>query len=379
MRFLQICICIAAMTGAGLAQTTVTTSGTTSSGTVPVFNGTATVTNSPIAVSGSNVGIGTAAPVFKLQINGSPSAFGTSDYVEGSSGSALVIQQGTSTGNTYSGIGAYSGGGTAVNNLVFQWAGGNVGIGTTSPNATLHVYGNSSISQIFLGQTAGADLTSIIKYTQGNGSGTGRLWLGHWGDNDANGVGLNIVKGGNVGIGTTAPGSALEVNGNVKLTSGSGASITFADGTSQSTAWTGVLCGGDYAESVGITGKRQQYEPGDLIVVDPANPGHFEKSSLPYSTLVAGIYSTKPGAIGKRSPASSVAPEIPMAMIGIVPAKVSAENGPIKPGDLLVTSSTVGYAMKGADHDRMTGTVVGKALGSVPSDKGVIEALVTLQ
>lgn len=33
--------------GTAAAQTTVTTSGTTSSGTVPVFNGTATVTNSP--------------------------------------------------------------------------------------------------------------------------------------------------------------------------------------------------------------------------------------------------------------------------------------------------------------------------------------------
>jgi hypothetical protein len=68
-----------------------------------------------------------------------------------------------------------------------------------------------------------------------------------------------------------------------------------------------------------------------------------------------------------------------MAMIGIVPTKVSAENGAIKRGDLLVTSSTVGYAMKGTDPTRLQGATVGKALGALNSGKGVIEVLVTLQ
>ena len=52
-----------------------------------------------------------------------------------------------------------------------------------------------------------------------------------------------------------------------------------------------------------------------------------------------------------------------MAMVGRVPTKVSAENGPIHAGDLLVASSKMGYAMKGTDHDKMLGAVVGKALG----------------
>lgn len=38
------------------------------------------------------------------------------------------------------------------------------------------------------------------------------------------------------------------IRGNLSLTNGSGVSITFADGTVQSTAWNGVLFGGDYAE-----------------------------------------------------------------------------------------------------------------------------------
>jgi hypothetical protein len=73
------------------------------------------------------------------------------------------------------------------------------------------------------------------------------------------------------------------------------------------------------------------------------------------------------------------ADEVPMAMMGIVPTNVTAENGAIHPGDLLVTSSTLGYAMKGTDRNRMLGAVIGKALGGLDSGKGVIEVVVTLQ
>ena len=69
--------------------------------------------------------------------------------------------------------------------------------------------------------------------------------------------------------------------------------------------------------------------------------------------------------------------EIPMAVVGIVPCKVSAENGAISPGDLLVTSSTPGHAMR--DDDPRNGTVVAKALGELSSGTGIIKVLVTLQ
>jgi hypothetical protein len=184
---------------------------------------------------------------------------------------------------------------------------------------------------------------------------------------------------GNVGIGTASPGTKLEVNGSVKLTSGSGASITFQDGTTQSTAYTGVTCGGDYAESVDVSGDRKHYEPGDLLVLDANNPGKVLKSAEAYSTSVSGIYSTKPGTVGRRQTTAKSPDEVPMAVVGIVPAKVSAENGSIKVGDLLVSSSTAGFAMKGMDRSRMLGAVVGKAMGNLDSGTGVIEVLVTLQ
>jgi hypothetical protein len=189
------------------------------------------------------------------------------------------------------------------------------------------------------------------------------------------------VPYGNVGIGTNVPGAKLEVNGNVKLTAGSGASITFPDNTIQSTAWNGTLYGGDYAESVDISGDRNRYEAGDILVLDPEDAGHFLKSSKSYSALVAGIYSTKPGVLGRRQTVDpkSTTTEVPMAIVGIVPTKVSAENGAIKTGDLLVTSSTPGLAMKGTDRSQMFGAVVGKAMGSLDSGTGVIEVLVSLQ
>lgn len=173
----------------------------------------------------------------------------------------------------------------------------------------------------------------------------------------------------------------LTLQGNMRLTPGSGASITFPDNTIQSTAWNGTLYGGDYAESVDVTGDRAGFQPGDVLVADPEHAGRFLRSSIAYSKLVSGIYSTKPGLRGRRQTTDRTLmdQEVPMAMVGIVPTKVSAENGPISIGDLLVTSSTPGYAMKGTDPNLLVGAVVGKALGTLTAGTGVIEVLVTLQ
>ena len=138
--------------------------------------------------------------------------------------------------------------------------------------------------------------------------------------------------------------------------------------------------GADFAESVAVARESIQHEPGDLLIVDTAGKRQLKLSTKPYSTLVAGIYSTKPGVLATpHKMDEAVANEIPLAIVGIVPCKVSAENGSIQPGDLLVTSSTPGYAMKGTDRTRMLGAVVGKALEPLSEGKSVIQVLVTLQ
>ena len=138
--------------------------------------------------------------------------------------------------------------------------------------------------------------------------------------------------------------------------------------------------GADYADLVTVKGRSSDYQPGDVMVIsdDPARP--FTRSPKPYARNVAGIYSTKPGVVGsKRGIADPADNEIPLALTGIVPCKVSCEKGPIRMGDLLVTSRTPGYAMKATDSHRMLGAVVGKALQPLKTGRGVIEVLVTLR
>jgi hypothetical protein len=139
--------------------------------------------------------------------------------------------------------------------------------------------------------------------------------------------------------------------------------------------------GADFAESVSAKGASVDYEPGDVLVIDTSADRQFSLSTTPYSKLVAGVYSTKPGVLGTlhASEAPDLPSELPMAVVGIVPCKVSTENGPISRGDLLVTSSTPGHAMRATDATGLSGAIIGKALQPLLLGKGKIEVLITLQ
>ncbi len=138
--------------------------------------------------------------------------------------------------------------------------------------------------------------------------------------------------------------------------------------------------GADYAESIAVSGRREDYEPGDVLVIDSDADRHLRRSGEPYATNIAGVYSTKPGLLGSQHEmGENPGNEVPVAMVGIVPCKVSTENGPIRRGDLLVTSSTPGYAMRGTDRSRMLGAVLGRALQELKTGAAMIEIMVTAQ
>ena len=146
--------------------------------------------------------------------------------------------------------------------------------------------------------------------------------------------------------------------------------IAYAD-----SAW---FASGDFAELIEADGSVSSYEPGDLLVISDDKDRTVTLSSEPYSTSIIGVYSTKPGFIGSAHPRKGrLENEIPVAITGIVPCKVSTENGSIRRGDLLTTSNTPGYAMKATEPK--VGTILGKALESLENGMGKIEVLIILQ
>ena len=141
----------------------------------------------------------------------------------------------------------------------------------------------------------------------------------------------------------------------------------------------GIAIPADFAELMETEeGTGIGYEPGDVLVISDARDRAVGLAREPYSTAVIGIYSESPGIRASDHPMDDMRPsEIPVAVVGIVRCKVSAENGPIHRGDLLTTSSTPGHAMRATEL--RLGSILGKALGELESGAGVIEVLVMLQ
>jgi hypothetical protein len=139
--------------------------------------------------------------------------------------------------------------------------------------------------------------------------------------------------------------------------------------------------GADVAEAFEVEGNRAQYTPGDVLVISDELNRRVERTNEPYSTRVIGVYATRPGLLlTDRGIDAKLDDTVPLGVIGVIPTKVSTENGPIRRGDLLVTSSIAGYAMKGTDPSRMLGAVIGKALQPFDGgETGVILVLVNVR
>ena len=118
----------------------------------------------------------------------------------------------------------------------------------------------------------------------------------------------------------------------------------------------------DYAEIFDVAEKRGIVQ-GAVVSASVDGTG-IKLSDGTYDPTVVGVISGagefRPGMqIGSRKDGSS---DLPVSVSGQVYVRVSVEAGHIAVGDLLVSSSVGGIAMRGIDQKRMLGTVIGKAL-----------------
>jgi hypothetical protein len=265
-------------------------------------------------------------------------------------------------------------------------ASGGVGIGNNAPAAALDVAGDI----IVVGSTSGR----LVNFTNNvvSSSPGHMVNLESEGDLGMNNDLLQIV----VGATSSSNSQFIECE--------RGTDIEFRVWGDGDVTADGAITGGgaDFAEMVSVSDGINTVEPGDVLVIDPSSNCSLSKSGTARSTLVAGVYSTSPGFIASEHdwdqlelerigaaelsdemPSLSIEElaeelgEVPLAVVGIVPCKVTAENGAISPGDLLVSASLPGYAM--IDNNPKVGTVIGKALEPLSTGTGVIKILLTLQ
>lgn len=113
--------------------------------------------------------------------------------------------------------------------------------------------------------------------------------------------------------------------------------------------------GADLAEV--YTTNDASIEVGDVVSLDSNLKAGMQKSRIAYDQSVFGIVSTRPGLV-----IGSVEKEgvnaLPVALSGRVPVKVSAQNGALKAGDYLTTSTIPGVAMKATKAGAIIGTAM---------------------
>ncbi len=120
-------------------------------------------------------------------------------------------------------------------------------------------------------------------------------------------------------------------------------------------------------------------EPGDVMVLD--DEGLMRPCDVAFDKRTIGVISGadlyKPGIILDRQ--DDMEDRHPIALVGKVCVRVTDENGPIRIGDLVTTSSKTGHAMAAGDDAKAFGAVIGKALKNHEAGDGMIPIVIALQ
>jgi len=274
-------------------------------------------------------------------------------------------------------------------------ANGNAGIGTTNPPAPLTIMSTPAAEAIrVIGRSNyGMDEANVMLFKRDGSTYHGAV-VGANGTlnlmGGAGGIAVTVTESRNVGIRTTNPTRSLHVEGSSYIKD------FLVLGSDVSPVERLHVVGGAYVSgNVKVDGNiaakyqdvaewvpaRPGLSDGTVLVVDRDRGNHVLASSTPYDTGVAGVVSTQPGIL-LGQPGSE---KVKVSHNGRVKVKVDAGYGAVKIGDLLVTSSTAGYAMRsvpvevGGTVIHRPGTILGKALEQLESGQGEILVLLTLQ
>jgi hypothetical protein len=324
------------------------------------------VLNNNAYYNAGNVGIGTAAPLASLDVlgnwNGEQGAlnlFGDRPSVRftgdaGSANQSWLMHLGGGPGDLLFYRRA-AGAEPWIPTLSLGAADGNVGLGTTTPQAKLHIYDPAGSVTHVIETGGGINAWTRVDFANANGQwrvGTSRGF---------NGDQFYFYR-----RGATVNAFAIQPNGDASL-----------QGTMSCNVLT-IRGGADVAEPFAMP---EEIAKGSVMVIDDAHPGQLKLSAEAYDTRVAGIVSgangINPGIALHQQGAIEGGQNV--ALSGRVYVQADAAFGAIRPGDLLTTSDTPGHAMKVTDHAKSQGAILGKAMGSLSEGKGMVLVLVTLQ
>jgi hypothetical protein len=243
-----------------------------------------------------------------------------------------------------------------ANGLIVE---GGLGIGTSSPFAKLEIGPSLYPVQFLDGTTQGLANGYVLNMAGSSEIHVSGLQIGSTAlpviqAANTTSLYLNRTTGGDVIIGTTTKPSNLTVTGTVYA---------------------------NYQDLAEWVPAAESMIAGTVVVISDDANNTVTASTRAYDTGVAGVVSPTPGLLLGTASASKAK----IATTGRVKVRVDASKGPIRKGDLLVTSDRPGLAMKSEPLDvagvkmHRPGTLIGKALEPLAGGEGEILVLLSLQ